>query len=305
MPDDLREEFDKLNKAFKVEILREEELKMHTSFKVGGPADFFIRVFDIDGLKATIKLLKRNAVKYFILGNGSNLLVSDKGYRGAVIKLAGDFLKLKLRDNILISGAGLMLSALCRKALEEELTGLEFAYGIPGSVGGGIVMNAGAYGGELKDVVSEVTLLNSEGEIVKKTVEEMHFGYRSSILRQEDYVVLEASFLLNKGDKTLIKEKMDDLMGRRLAKQPLEFPSGGSTFKRPEGYFAGKLIEDAGLKGFSIGGAGVSKKHAGFVINYKEASASEINEVIKEVQKKVFETSGIKLETEIIKIGEF
>lgn len=284
-------------------VRTDEPMSVHTTFKTGGAADVFVEPSDIDELKETLKLLQ--AEPFYLIGNGSNLLVSDDGLRGVVLHLAKGFSGIKVEGNTLICGAAATLSQIARTAFDNALCGFEFAAGIPGSLGGAIVMNAGAYDGEMKQVVKRVTLMSYEGEIVEKNAEEMHFSYRHSILKEERFIVLEAVIALEAGDKPKIREKMDDLATKRRDKQPLEYPSAGSTFKRPEGYFAAKLIEDAGLKGFRIGGAQVSPKHAGFVINENNATSADIYALIKEIQKRVKDVSGVDIETEVICLGTF
>ncbi|MCR5591079.1 MAG: UDP-N-acetylmuramate dehydrogenase [Lachnospiraceae bacterium] len=284
-------------------ILADEPMRAHTTFRTGGPADLFIMLKSIKEATETVRLLLAHDIDFTVIGNGSNLLVSDSGYRGCILCMGMD--DIKTEGARITAGAGAMLSRIAGTACENSLTGLEFASGIPGSVGGAIVMNAGAYGGEIKDVASSVTLLDiMTGEVLTRSAEEMEFGYRTSIVKQYPYIVLEACFELSAGDKAEIKEKMDDLARRRREKQPLEYPSAGSTFKRPEGYFAGKLIEDAGLKGFSAGGASVSEKHCGFVINKGDATSSDIISVIRTVRSKVAEKFGVTLEPEVVMLGE-
>lgn len=284
-------------------VCTEEPMSQHTTFKTGGMVDVFVEPFGIEELKETIKLLKGEP--FYLIGNGSNLLVSDHGLKGVALHLADGFREITVEGNLITCGAAATLSQIARAALSHSLRGFEFAAGIPGSLGGAIVMNAGAYDGEMKQVVKRVTLMSYEGEIVEKDAEEMHFSYRHSILKEQPFIVLEAVIALEVGDQTQIKEKMDDLAEKRRRKQPLEYPSAGSTFKRPEGYFAAKLIEDAGLKGFRMGGAQVSPKHAGFVINENNASSADIYALIKEIQKKVKNTSGVAIEPEVICLGEF
>ncbi len=285
-------------------VLVNERLDRHTTFKVGGPCKALLLAETTEELKAVLRLLKEEREDFFILGNGSNLLVSDEGYDGYVIKLTGDFLSVKLEGDSIVAGAGVLLSKVCTFARDNALSGLEFAYGIPGTVGGAMVMNAGAYGGEMKDVTESVSLL-FKGEIVTRSAEEMHFGYRDSIIKHDDYIALETRFKLKKGSTEEIVAAMNDYMDRRRSKQPLEFPSAGSTFKRPEGAFAGKLIEDSGLKGFRVGGASVSVKHAGFVVNDQNGTAADIDELMKRVADKVKKDSGFVLEPEVIRIGKF
>lgn len=280
-------------------------LKEYTTFKAGGPAKLFICVSNVESLKKAVSVLKSENCPFFVIGNGSNLLVSDKGYDGAVIKLEGDFLELKAEGNRISAGAGAILSKVCNLARDNELTGLEFAYGIPGTVGGAMVMNAGAYDGEMSYVVESVELLDESGNVVTYSCEDMKFGYRDSVLKHEPLIALRTVFGLADGDGSAIQAKMNELMEKRRSKQPLEFPSAGSTFKRPEGYFAGKLIMDAGLSGKRVGGACVSTKHCGFVINDKNGTASDIDMLMKQVTDEVYKAFNVKLEPEVIRIGNF
>lgn len=289
----------------KQDILINELMSRHTTFRTGGPASLFIRPRTTEEIKGVLKLLKRSEVDFFILGNGSNLLVSDKGYDGVVISLA-NFDDIKLEDETkVIAQAGAMNSAIASLARDNSLTGFEFAAGIPGTIGGAMIMNAGAYGGEMKDITAKVTVLSSDGEVIKLDGQAMKFGYRTSAIKGKKFVVLSALLELQKGNKDEIAGKMQELALKRKDKQPLEYPSAGSTFKRPEGYFAGKLIEDSGLRGFSVGGAAVSEKHCGFVINKGNATSSDIYNLIKHVQDKVYEDFSVKLEPEVIMLGEF
>ena len=284
----------------------EEPMEKHTTFRIGGPADYFLCPQTAEELKAVIHVCKETETPYFILGNGSNLLVSDKGYRGAVIQIWKNMSEVSVEDETKIRAqAGAQLSKIASCALEQSLEGFEFAAGIPGTLGGAVVMNAGAYGGELKDVLVEATVLDTEGNVRTLKNEELELGYRHSIVKEKNYIVLEAVFELNKGSKEAISSQMRELAGKRREKQPLEYPSAGSTFKRPEGYFAAKLIEDAGLKGFSVGGAMVSEKHSGFVINYNDATASDVMELCRQVREKVKALSGVELEMEVKRLGEF
>ena len=319
----------------------DEPLKNHTSFKIGGPADVLVSVSNADELIKTIEYAKEENIEFFLLGNGSNVLASDKGYRGMVIKLDGEFNDGKVSGDTIKAGAGITLSKLAGLAMNSSLSGLEFASGIPGTLGGALFMNAGAYGGEMKQVVTKVSVLDltnqskdetsikelsddetfvsgpfdressvndsSIGTITIKELsnEEMDFGYRHSILKEKDYIALGCEMKLNPGDKEAIASYMRELASKRKEKQPLEFPSAGSTFKRPEGYFAGKLIEDANLGGFSIGGAEVSNKHKGFVINKGSATAKDVKDLIDYVIKTVKEQSGVTLEPEVLFLGEF
>lgn len=286
-------------------IRLDETMSRHTTFRVGGPADYFIVPESIEELSKLVKYLNLVEREYFILGNGSNLLVGDHGYRGVVIWIADNFAEIKVEGNKIIAGAGAMLSKVASTALEAGLTGFEFASGIPGSVGGAMVMNAGAYGGEMKDIVKRVEVVTTDGDVFEMSNAEMNFGYRTSVCRKAKLAVTKVEFELEAGDKEAIKARMDELKAQRLAKQPLEFPSAGSTFKRPEGYFAGKLIMDAGLSGYTIGGAKVSEKHCGFIVNSGNASAIDIHDLIFEVQEKVKNRFNVKLEPEVCIIGEF
>ncbi len=286
-------------------VLPTEALSKHTTFKTGGAAKALVYVCDEEKLKAVIKLCKDEKEPFFILGNGSNLLVSDEGFDGIVIKLSGDFLKTSVEGDRLIAGAGVILSKVCMLARDNSLAGLEFAFGIPGTVGGAMVMNAGAYGGEMNAVVESVRLLEADGNVRDYLNDELEFGYRDSILKHKDLIALRTVFKLERGSKTEIAAKMDELLGRRREKQPLEFPSAGSTFKRPEGYYAGKLIEDAGLKGLRVGGASVSVKHSGFIVNDQNATSKDIDELINLVRSKVRDKFNVTLEPEVIRIGEF
>ena len=242
---------------------------------------------------------------YFILGNGSNLLVGDKGYRGVIIRLGGEFTALKTEGNLLTAGASVLLSAAAREAMENGLTGMEFASGIPGSIGGGVKMNAGAYDGEMRQIVESVQVMYKDGSILDLDNDTMEFGYRNSVIKNRPYVVLQVSLRLQPGNKEEILARMNELAARRKEKQPLEFASAGSTFKRPEGYFAGKLIMDSGLRGARIGGAQISEKHCGFVINDGTAIAADIAELIQEVVETVRDKFGVTLEPEVIFLGDF
>ena len=242
---------------------------------------------------------------YYILGNGSNLLVSDKGYRGLILQIYKEMNRIEVHGTRVKAQAGALLSKIGAAAYEAGLTGFEFASGIPGAVGGAVVMNAGAYGGEMKDVLESVTVITPEGKLLTLSNGELELGYRTSIVARKGYIVVEAVFELQTGDKKEIRARMDELKQQRTSKQPLEYPSAGSTFKRPEGYFAGKLIQDAGLRGFQIGGAQVSEKHCGFVINKSGATAADIAELIRQVSEQVMQQFGVKLEPEVKRLGEF
>lgn len=289
----------------KKKILRDEPMKSHTTFRVGGPADYFVIPEGETQLRDIVLLCRKERMPYYVLGNGSNLLVGDKGFRGVVIQIFKDMNQITVDGDVLTAQAGASLAMVANAALEHGLTGFEFAAGIPGTLGGASVMNAGAYGGELKDVLVSAKVLTKEGEIRTLSNEELELGYRRSIIPEKGYIVVEASLRLSPGDKGEIKARMDELRDRRISKQPLEYPSAGSTFKRPEGYFAGKLIQDAGLKGFTVGGAQISDKHSGFVINKGDATAADIRELICQVSRKVKEVCGVELEPEVKQIGEF
>ena len=286
-------------------VLEAEPMSKHTTFRIGGPADLFVAPENTDEIKKLIAICKEEEVPYFILGNGSNLLVSDKGYRGVIIQLYRSFGQITLKENEIHAQAGALLSGIAAMAREASLTGFEFAGGIPGTLGGAVVMNAGAYGGEMKDVLKEVTVLTPEGEVVTLQARELQMGYRTSIIKESGYIVLEAVISLKKGDQDEIKSRMQELAGMRSSKQPLSYPSAGSTFKRPEGYFAGKLIMDSGLRGYQVGGAQVSEKHCGFVINTGNATAKDVTTLMADVQRIVMEKFGVKLEPEVKFLGEF
>lgn len=283
-------------------IVCNELMKNHTTFKIGGPCDEFCEVTSKEEIAELIEYAKAKNIPYTIIGNGSNLIVSDKGIRGLVIKIAKGFDKIEVNGTRIVAEAGVLLSRLANTALKHSLSGLEFASGIPGTLGGAIYMNAGAYGGEMKDVVKSVTYLK-DGEICK--TDNPDFGYRHSMFSNTDLIILSVEMELINGECGEIKAKMEDFSKRRTEKQPLTQPSAGSTFKRPEGHFAGKLIEDAGLKGYSIGGAMVSEKHSGFVVNTGNATCSDVLGLVEHIQKTVYDKFGVKLEPEIKKLGEF
>lgn len=286
-------------------IYTKEPMKKHTTFRVGGEADYFVLPKTIEEVKGIVALCHEMNMPYYVLGNGSNLLVGDKGYRGVVIQIYKEMNEIQVEGDKIKVQAGALLSKIGAVALNAELTGFEFAAGIPGTVGGAVVMNAGAYGGETKDILEDATVLTPEGEVLVLKNEELNLGYRTSIVKEKDYIVLAATIALKKGEKEAIKARMDELKVQRTTKQPLEFPSAGSTFKRPEGYFAGKLIQDAGLRGFKVGGAQVSEKHCGFVINTGDATAADVLELINQVSAIVKEKFGVELEPEVKKLGEF
>lgn len=278
-------------------------MKEYTTFRVGGPADVLVEPSDAESLSTIVSALKENGIPYYILGNGSNVLVKDKGFRGVIVRIGRAMSAVSVMGDTVEAGAGALLSAAAREAAEHSLTGLEFASGIPGSVGGAVFMNAGAYGGEMKHVVSNVTAADSDGSVRVYSAAECDFGYRHSVFEKNGSIVLSVKMKLEKGDRAEISSYMKDLAERRRSKQPLNLPSAGSTFKRPAGHFAGQLIDEAGMRGASLGGAQVSPKHAGFVVNNGDATADDILSLIKLVQMRVKENSGVDLETEIRIIG--
>lgn len=286
-------------------VLTDEPLKNHVTFRVGGAADYFVSPESAEEVQKIILLCKEAGMPYYILGNGSNLLVSDQGYRGVIIQIYKSMSEISVKGEFVTAQAGALLSAIAAKAAGESLAGFEFASGIPGTIGGAAVMNAGAYGGEMKDVLEQVTVLTKEGELLTIPREELNMGYRTSKVAKNQYIVLEVVIHLAHGEQEKIREKMNELKEKRTTKQPLEYPSAGSTFKRPEGYFAGKLIEEAGLRGFQVGGAQVSEKHCGFVINKDNATASEVRELLRQVSERVKANSGVTLEPEVKMLGEF
>ncbi len=286
-------------------VKADEPMSRHTTFRVGGPADYFVEPETAGELKAVLQLCREEGVPFCILGNGSNLLVGDRGFRGVMVSLGKAWSAVLVEGNTLRAGAGALLSAAARQALAHSLKGLEFAAGIPGTVGGAVVMNAGAYGSEMCCVLASAAVLTEDGQVRTIPVSELELGYRTSCILKNGYVVLEAELLLEQGEETDIRARMEELAQQRRSKQPLEFPSAGSTFKRPAGYFAGKLIQDAGLRGFSVGGAQVSEKHCGFVINKGDATAADILKLCREVQERVKAQSGVSLELEVKLLGEF
>lgn len=289
----------------KERVLADEPMKKHTTFRIGGPADYFVMPGSAEEVHKVIELCRGKKIPFYIVGNGSNLLVSDQGYRGVVIQIFKEMSGIEIEGNCVKAQAGASLAKIANVALEAGLAGFEFAAGIPGTLGGACVMNAGAYGGEMKDVLLGVTVLTQEGEVLELKKEQLELGYRTSIIAKKNYMVLEAVLELAQGDKEEIKGRMDELRECRTTKQPLEFPSAGSTFKRPEGYFAGKLIEDAGLCGFRVGDAKVSEKHCGFVVNCGDATAADVNELVVKVAEKVREEFGVTLELEVKRLGVF
>ena len=285
------------------EIKLNAKMSEHIHFKVGGPVDILLNPSSVNQIKSTLQICKENSIPFYVIGNGSNLLVKDGGIRGVVIKLCN-------LDNITVNGneieaeSGALLKDVSKKAVENSLTGFEFACGIPGSVGGAVFMNAGAYDGEIKNVIKEATVIDKDGNILTLSKDELELGYRTSSVMKNNYIVLSAVFDLNDGEQNKVIERVNELTSKREEKQPLEYPSAGSTFKRPEGYFAGKLIQDAGLKGFSIGGAAVSEKHSGFVINKGGATAKDILDLIAHIQNEVKKQFGVDLHPEVRIIGE-
>ena len=286
-------------------ILENEPMAKHTTFRVGGTAECFIIVQNEEQLAKLLSYITKIELPYFILGNGSNILVGDKGYQGIILQLAEDFAHITVEGNRITAGAGAMLSRVAKAAKEAALTGLEFASGIPGTIGGALVMNAGAYGGEMKQIVHSVRVMDCNGEILEFDNATMEFGYRTSVIKNRQYIVLQTVLVLAEGNEADIGAKMEELAKERREKQPLEFPSAGSTFKRPEGHFAGKLIMDAGMRGYTIGGAQVAEKHCGFVVNRGNATAADIAELIVEVQERVKNRFDVTLETEVIMLGDF
>ena len=282
-----------------------ELMSQHTSFKVGGPADIFIEPSNLEELKKALGFVRQHNIPYYVIGNGTNLLIGDKGIRGAVIKVGESFGEIEITGEEVIAECGVLLSTLSKVVARNALTGLEFASGIPGYLGGAIAMNAGAYGGEMKDVVEWVEVLDDNLELQRFTNSEMEFIYRKSIVEPRNLIVIRCKMKLKKGNQEEINCIMSDLNLKRKTKQPLHLPSAGSTFKRPPGYYAGKLIEDAGLRGFSLGGAQVSDLHCGFVVNKGNATARDVYDLIKHVQQTVFNQFGINIETEVKMIGEF
>ena len=286
-------------------IVSDEPMRKHTTFRIGGNADIFVRPESKEQIAEILRLCRKQDVPYFILGNGSNLLVGDRGFRGVVINIMDNMNDIKVDGGIIKAQAGAMLIKVSRAARDNSLTGLEFVSGIPGTIGGAIYMNAGAYGGEMKDVVTQVTAMDAEGEIYTFGTDELEFSYRHSVIQQRDLIVLDVTMKLAAGDQKIIDDRMSELAVARRTKQPLEYPSAGSTFKRPEGYFAGKLIMDAGLRGYRVGDAQVSEKHCGFVVNRGNATADDVIKLIDDVKAKVSEEYDVVLEPEVRMIGEF
>ena len=295
------DEFKKIYKDEKIKV--NEKMSEHISFKVGGPADILLEPVEVDQLVKSIDICKKNNIPFIVIGNGSNLLVKDGGIRGVVIELS-NINKIEINGEKIKAYCGSLLKDVSDVALNNSLTGFEFACGIPGSVGGAVFMNAGAYDGEIKNVIESADVLDKQGNVITLSKDELGLGYRTSKVMKEGLIVISATFGLANGDKQKIHDRIEDLNNRRQEKQPLEYPSAGSTFKRPEGYFAGKLIQDAGLKGFELGGAAVSAKHSGFLINKNNATAKEILDLIKYVQDEVKEKFGVDLYPEVRILGE-
>lgn len=291
--------------AGEANVREQEPMSRHTTFRIGGPADYFVLPRSSGELAAVIAFCRKEQVPWHIIGNGSNLLVGDRGVRGVVIQLFKNFQNISVEGETVTLQAGVINSLAAKRILDAGLTGFEFAAGIPGTIGGAVVMNAGAYGGEMKEVISEATVLDENGEFLTLSNSELEMGYRTSIVARRGYVVTEAKLSLRHGVREEIAARMEELKEKRVAKQPLEYPSAGSTFKRPEGYFAGKLIMDAGLRGFSVGGAQVSEKHCGFVINTGDATAADVVALMEAVQQRVQEKFGVRLEPEVKRLGEF
>ena len=284
-------------------ILTDEPMSRHTTFRVGGPADYFISPSSPEEVRGLIRLCKEADEPYFVCGNGSNLLVSDEGFRGVVIHIGKALGGIEVNGETITAGAGAVLAHIAGVAAEHELTGFEFAGGIPGTLGGACVMNAGAYGGEMRQVLTSALVLNEQNDLETLSNEQLCLGYRTSIFASRPLIALSATIQLEKGDPAEIAAKAEEFRESRSSKQPLDLPSAGSTFKRPEGYFAGKLIMDAGLRGYRVGGASVSTKHCGFVVNDAGATASDIIRLICDVRAKVFEQFGVMLEPEVRFLG--
>ncbi|MDO5154644.1 MAG: UDP-N-acetylmuramate dehydrogenase [Eubacteriales bacterium] len=287
----------------KENIRCEEPMAKHTTFQIGGPAQLMVLPSTVEEIQRVFCLCKEQNVPFFVMGNGSNLLVSDQGMDGVVMVLARNFSAYEIQGTKVTAQAGAMLATIGNAVCERELTGFEFAAGIPGTIGGAVMMNAGAYGGEMKDIIQSVQVLDGAGNILELSCNEMDFGYRHSVVEENGYLVLGATMCLQDGEKSAIRAKMKELSEARRSKQPLEYPSAGSTFKRPEGYFAGKLIMDAGLRGYQVGGAQVSEKHCGFVINRGGATAQDVMQLILDVQDKVYDAYQVTLEPEVKLVG--
>jgi len=289
----------------KKDILFDESMKNHTTFCVGGNAACFLIPRSEQQLISIMQILRSNQEKYYILGHGSNLLVSDSGFDGVIVQIDDNISSIVVSDTVVKASAGALLSQIASEACENGLSGIEFASGIPGTLGGAVVMNAGAYGGEMSQIIQTVDVLTNEGDIVKFDRKEMEFNYRSSLVKRKSHIVLSAEIILQKDSMNEIKVRMEELREKRAEKQPLEFPSAGSTFKRPTGYFTGKLIADAGLRGYKIGGAQISEKHCGFLINRGDATAADVLNLINHVKETVFREYGVLLEQEVCLLGNF
>lgn len=287
------------------QVLFEEPMKKHTTFRIGGPAEIFVMPKTTEEVAKALEICRQEEIPYFVLGNGSNLLVSDQGYRGVIIQMDRNMEEVTVEGTEIRAAAGALLSSIAAAARRSSLAGFEFAGGIPGTLGGAVVMNAGAYGGEMKDVLKDVTVMTQDGEVRVIPAGELEMGYRTSIIKKAGYLVLGATIVLKEGNPEEIRALMRELSEKRISKQPLEFPSAGSTFKRPEGYFAGKLIMDSGLRGYQIGGARVSDKHCGFVINAGDATARDVVDLMEYVVKVVKEKYGVTLEPEVKFLGKF
>lgn len=303
MKEEIRNKF--ISALGKERVIFDEPMSKHTTFRIGGPADIFAMPETYEQIGGILKLCKAENLPFFVLGNGSNLLVSDQGYRGVIIQMDRNMQDIRLEGEEIHAGSGALLSSIAVEARNASLTGFEFAGGIPGTLGGACVMNAGAYGGEMKDVLKEVTVMTRDGEILTIPAEKLEMGYRTSVIKKNGYLVLEAAISLKKGDEEAIRARMKELSDLRIQKQPLELPSAGSTFKRPEGYFAGKLIMDSGLRGCRIGGAQVSEKHCGFVVNTGGATAGDVKALMDHVIQVVKEKYGVTLEPEVKFLGDF
>ncbi len=284
-------------------VLEREPLSRHTTFRIGGPAAFYLVPESVEETGEAVRFAQERGLPYYVIGRGSNLLFSDEGYHGVVIELGSGLEKITIEGTEVTAQAGISLSSMAAALAREGLAGFEFAGGIPGTLGGGITMNAGAYGGEIKDCIRSARVMTETGDILVLSGEELQLGYRTSVIQKKKYIVLEGSFSFARGDKREISEKMRELNRRRREKQPLEYPSAGSTFKRPEGYFAGKLIQDAGLSGYRVGDAQVSEKHCGFVINVGNATSADVVQLIRDVTDRVREQSGVELEPEVRIVG--
>lgn len=282
----------------------EEDMSSHVTFRTGGPTEYYVRP-NRRQIQPVLSLCSRFDIPWMVIGNGSNLLVGDRGIRGLVMEIGKMMDQISVKGDLVTAEAGALLSSAARYAARESLTGMEFASGIPGSIGGAVVMNAGAYGGEMKQIIKSVTVLNEAGQERELAAEELDLGYRHSCIPENHWIVLEAKLQLSKGNQEEILGRMEELKSQRMKKQPLEYPSAGSTFKRPKGYFAGKLIQDAGLRGYQVGGAQVSEKHCGFVINKEKAVSKDIRQLIADVQDQVEAQFGVRLEPEVKFIGEF